>query len=107
VEVAKDVLSRIETPGITWNLKPERTHLKFRKVLCVRVCACVRVCEYVCVCMCACSVFVCVGVCWCVCVCVYVVSPKTGNTLNPASFICLASVCVCACVCVCVYAFVY
>jgi hypothetical protein len=25
--------SRIETPGITWNLKPQRTNLKLRKVL--------------------------------------------------------------------------
>ena len=32
VSIAKDVVSRLETPGITWNLKPERTHLKFRKI---------------------------------------------------------------------------
>ena len=32
LDIARDIASRIETPGITWNLKPEKTHLKFRKV---------------------------------------------------------------------------
>ncbi|EKX39286.1 hypothetical protein GUITHDRAFT_143685 [Guillardia theta CCMP2712] len=32
-DTVRDVFSRIETPGITWNLKPKRTILKIRKRL--------------------------------------------------------------------------
>ena len=32
LEAAKDLASRVHTPGITWNLKPQRTHLKLRKI---------------------------------------------------------------------------
>lgn len=33
IDIARDIASRIETPGITWNLKPQKTYLKFRKVV--------------------------------------------------------------------------